>query len=273
MAALPHAVIGEKTFGAFPNPALTNKGQPVSAAGHLINFNKTSSGTFRILQLAGRVCKAVSMVLEELGNTTSSYFSDLAGKFGTATGMMNYARLPYLTRDFLGAVTGPRPANARGEIKRLGTMTEGAAGWGFAISGLTGNSNIKNAASLFDVVGSTASLALACEDWSKAKQHLEHLNTNESQNGPLQERFAETQTEAFWRIVKCVTSIASGALGLLVLGFGGPILPAAALLGISLASTIAAMAAHFAKETSTYELVDFYKVRQPQVLLAGTPAY
>lgn len=273
---VPHAVIGDKAYGAFQNPALTKDGEPVSALDHVINYNKTANGTFRVLQLVDRVCQAVAMVLEELNNSLSAYFSDIAKQFGTAWCFMNYARLPSVSKDILWAVTdwsGPQAASARNITDRVGKLFDGGAAWGYAISGLTSSSSLKTASDALDIVGSTANLALACDDWSKARQHLDHLNTNEQQNGPLQQRFAETQTEAFWRIVKNVASIASGVLGLLVLAFGGPVLPAAVLLGISLTSTIAAMTSHFTKETSAYEMVDFYRVRQPQVLIAGTAAY
>ena len=130
---------------------------------------------------------------------------------------------------------------------------------------------MRTIADVVDVIGTTAGLTLACDDWFKAKKHLEHLKTHDATNGLLQQRFAETQLEAFWRIVKNVASIASGVLGLLVLAFGGPVLSAAALLTISLISTIAAMTAHFTKATNTYELVDFYKVRELSLIHISEP--
>jgi hypothetical protein len=64
-------------------------------------------------------------------------------------------------------------------------------------------------------------------------------------------------------VVKSVASVASGVLGLLVLAFGGPVLPAWALLALSLTSTVAAVTNHFFKETRTQEKVEFFKFRSP----------
>ena len=273
---VPHAVIDGKSYGAFPNPALTKDGEPVSAMGHLIDYNKSADGTFRFLQLIDRVCQAISLVLEEFNSTLAIYFKDLAGKFATAWVFMNYARLPSVTKDAWEAVTdlsGPQAATTRDSIDRVDKLFHGGAAWGYVISYLTDSLGVRTIADVVDVIGTTAGLTLACDDWFKAKKHLEHLKTHDATNGLLQQRFAETQLEAFWRIVKNVASIASGVLGLLVLAFGGPVLSAAALLTISLISTIAAMTAHFTKATNTYELVDFYKVREPRVLLTGSAVY
>ena len=106
----------------------------------------------------------------------------------------------------------------------------------------------------------------AAEDYGTAGKYLEQIDANQA---ALKERFADTQKEALLRLVKSVASVVSGALGLLVLAFGGPILPAAALLVISLTSTIFAMTSYFYKETRNYDLVKFFEWRAPQALVAG----
>jgi hypothetical protein len=60
----------------------------------------------------------------------------------------------------------------------------------------------------------------------------------------------------------------------LVLSFGGPILPAAVLLGISMVSTVAALSAYFFKEKIIdFEKVEFFKFRTPEIQIAGQAAY
>lgn len=75
MSAAAPTTILNTSFGAFPNPALhTKEGKPKTWVGHLIAYTKEANGTFRILQLLDRVCKAVSLILEEMGDAMSLFF-------------------------------------------------------------------------------------------------------------------------------------------------------------------------------------------------------
>lgn len=137
------------------------------------------------------------------------------------------------------------------------------ASWGYALSLLFANSALKTAADIPDAVANFTDLSMAAEDYGLAADHLAHID--KVQNAALFRRMADTGKEAFIRMIKAIASVAGAALGLLVLAFGGPILPAAALLGVSLLSTIASMWAYFFKATRPYEIVEFFKPRESKV--------
>lgn len=263
-------------FGVFPNPALKNKdGTDKSWLDHTVTYFKEAGNAFRGLQLGDRICRVVSMVLKDMGNAMSGFFDDLAGKLSLGWAILTFPRLPSVTQTAWKAIAdwgtpslGPVASASRGILQKIHDIADALAAWGYGLSLVLGNSALKNAADVPNFVADVTDLSMASEDYSLAKKHLEYINTNHADNGALQQRFVDTMREALLRIVKSVASVVSGVLGLLVLAFGGPVIPAAALLGIGLTSTVAAMANWFFKETAVQEKVEFFKFRS-DVLVDG----
>lgn len=244
----------------------------------LVDFPQTLNGGFRLLQLMERVCKVVMLVLREMGDKLAVFFEDLAGKLGLAWAVLTLPRLPKVTQDAQKAIVdwskppqGPIVDPLRDKLQKVHDIADATAAWGYAAALVSNNPTVKTAADVPNLVGDVTDLSMAAQDWNKAKEYLKYVDPTKT--GGVHERFQNTMKYALIKLIKAVCSVASGVLGLMVLVFGGPVLPAAALLGLSLTSTIAAISAQAFKETvSTYELVDFYKVRNPEVLVAGAPA-
>ncbi len=278
--ALPHANINGKIFAAIPNSNLKNKdGSDKSTLDHVVDFTKSANGAFRLFQFLERVTKAVVLVLKELGNKLAGFFEALAGKFLLAWTAMTLPRLPELTQAAKKAIVdwskppeGPATNATRSKIEKIHVIADATAAYGYAASWILSNPALQKAADAANLVNDATDMSMAAEDWSLARDHLKHIDKKNAAMAPVYQRFQDTMKHAFIKLVKAVCSVVTGVLGLMVLAFGGPILPAAILVAISLTSTVAAMAAHFFKETSAYELVDFHKVRNPQILVAGSPA-
>ncbi len=247
---------------------IENRNASRSGLDHVIEYLKTGNGDFRFLQLLQRVAIAVAMVLVEMGNTLASFFEDLSGKLGIAWGMLTLPRLPDVTKKAWEAITtwgtveGPEGYPMRSHVERVHDLAECSASWGYAASMVLNNSQLKNMADIPNFISDVTDMTMAAENISIVGKHLEQIPADQT---ALRERFAGTQEEAYLRLTKAVASVASGAFTLLALAFGGPFLPAAALLAISITSTIFAMAAHFFKETRTYEVVKFFEWRKPEV--------
>jgi hypothetical protein len=260
--------INNHRFGELSNP---NAGR--SGWDHVIEYLKTSNGAFRMLQLFERVAKACSQVLQEMGSAMSVFFDDVASKCGLAWAALTLPRLPDVTKKAWEAISkwsepceGVAANSTRGILQKIHDVADAMAAWGYGLSLIFSSSALKNAADVPNFVGDVTDLSMATEDYSLAKKYLEFIPTNTPNSTKVHNRFVDTMREALLRIIKAVASVVSGAFGLLVLAFGGPVLPGAALLAISLTSTIAAMSAHFFKETMEHEKVDFFKNRAPAVV-------
>lgn len=280
IAQLPFADINGQRYAAIPNPSLKNKdGSPRSTWDHIVEYTKSANGAFRCLQFLERVTKLAVLVLKEMGSAMVGFFEDLAGKFGLAWAMLTLPRLPEVTKNAKKAICdwsktpeGPATNATRDKIQKIHDIADATAAWGYAGSLLANNPAIKNMADIPNLVSDMTDLSMAAEDWSLAREHLKHVQAQGTANAPIQERFIDKMRESMLKMVKAVASVVSGVLGLLVLAFGGPVLPAIVLIAIGLTATVAAMTAHFFKETRTSDMVDFHKIRQPEVLVAGVRA-
>lgn len=260
--AAANVVINNQIYAPIRNPKADH-----TVMEHVVDANRTSYIAYRLLQLFERVSKATAMVFESM----SDFFTGLAGKLSTAWAFLILPRLPEVTQKAWEAVTtwgtveGPEGYALRGHVKRVHDVADCSASWCYAGSLVFGSTPLKNAGDMFDLGSHTTDLSMAAEDYSLASKHLEHLKANEANNAEIQERFAETKKEALLRVLKAIGSVAGTALSLLVLFLGGPVLPAVALLTISLATTVLALTAHFYKETATYKPVKFFEWTQPAV--------
>lgn len=275
---IPFLDINGRRYQAIPNPSLLNKdGTKKSALDHVVEYTKTANGAFRCLQFLERVTKAVVLVLKEMGSSMVAFFEKLAGGFGLAWAMLTIPRLPEVTKAAKKAIvewiTPPREApvdGKRDKVEKLHQIADVAAAWGYAGSLVAGSMAIKNMADVPNLISDVTDLQMAAQDWRLSKEHVKIIDAQDPNEGPVHDRFVYTMRLALIKMVKAISSVVSGVLGLMVLALGGPVLPAAVLLGISLISTISAVSAHFFQETMPFEKVDFFKsVRNPEVLVAG----
>lgn len=262
-----HVVVENQRFDAIPN-----SGARRTALDQVLEFNKSANGAYRVLQLIEKVSKAASLVLTELGSELSVYFTELAGKVGIASSFLAIPRLPDVTKKAWealttwGAVDGPEGYPLRGHVKSAHDVFDCSATWGYVLSLITNSTPVKNVADVFSFGSDVTGLSMAAEDYGVAGKYLEQID---SQQVELKERFEDTKKDALLRLAKEVISAVSGAIGLLVLAFGSPILPAPVLLTLSLTSLVFAMSSWFFRESRNYELVKFFEFRKPEVIVGG----
>jgi hypothetical protein len=285
MAAVPaapafqHVRIGNVEWAAFPNPSLKNKdGSDKTSFDFLVQFCKEIP--FRVLQSVDRIVRVASYIFKEMSSFELASFCDaMSSKLGIAWGMLALPRLPEVTRNAWKTITnwsapeqpGPATSEMRPLLTKINSLTDAGATWLYGMSLLLGNLAMKNIADWFDLAANFTDLANASEDYNLATQNLDYMKVNNLQvtHSLVNQRFEDTKSEAFMRIVKATASIASAILGLAVAGF---VAPSYVLLGLGCASTAAAIMSWIFKETSVNEKVDFFKYHAPLLVIDGAPA-
>ena len=246
---------------------IRNQGYDRPMFEHGIEYCKSASGAFRVLQLYDKICKVISMVLKELGSNLAPFYSGLSSKFGGASAFLTFPRLLDATNEAQKAIAtwgtdaGSGDLISRGRMSRFHTIADSLAAWLYAFSMIFESMPLKNAADVCDFTSSVTDLTMVTENCNKAESFLEYIGDNDASNAELKSCVESTITEARLRRVKSAASVISGALGLFALALGGPVLPATVLLVISLTSTIFAIVAHFYKVTTPYKVVNFFELQ------------
>ncbi len=261
MSINPSIIINGARYQSAPKNAPTNEKKIDVLNAHL----KTSSGASQFLQLLERIGKAASLALQKMGSQISVLFDDFSGKLGGARAMLTLARLPGLTNNALNIISGGgisldvKQTSLRGLSQKMRDLLDAVGSW-FAVAGLfLGASGAATVGQVAGLAGGVLELPIAVHDYSLSSKTVEPLASATDVDDQVRSRLQGTARDALLRLVKCVTSVVSGLLGVLVLAFGGPILPAEILLGIGLVSTIAAFAADLFKVASDQEFVNFGK--------------
>lgn len=253
------AVINNQTYAPILNPNSDR-----TAFTHFEEFEKTSNGGFRFIQLLAKVALAVAMYFEYMGDALASLFSSMAHKLSVTWGLIGIARLPTVTKNCWKALTswgdvdGPEGYPLRGHVDRTHDVADCAAMWLYTGSSLLESTPLRNVAEAFNAVSDGTDLIKAGEDRMTAERLIEHIDPS---NAALRQRFEETKTEATLRFFKALASVTGAAFGFFAIATGS-----ALALAISIASTVFALAAHFYKETAQYTPVRFYEWAQPATL-------
>lgn len=239
-------------------PAVLNPNAGKSSLQQVTDFLASASGSFRSLQIAEKVCRLASLAFQQMGSSSSTYYDSLAGRLQGAWIMLTLPRLPDVTKRALDAVVGlldrSTLTNAgRTTADQVHDIFEAGAAWSYA--GAIFGASTLNAGSVCTLGADTLDLASAAEDISSAGRHLAAASLDLE----AQTNLVHTQRYAMIKLAKSIASVVSGTLGLMVLAFGGPVVPALALLALGLISSISAVTAHFYKETAPYKMVDFTK--------------
>jgi hypothetical protein len=258
--ALPQprtVLINNQTYAAFENRNINR-----SAFEHFEEFEKTSNGAFRFIQLLAKVASSVAMYFEYIGNSMASLFSNMAHKLNISWGLIGISRLPTVTKNCWkaltswGTVEGPEGYALRGHVDRTHDVADCGAMWGYTLSALLESTPIRNVAEAFNAVSDGTDLIKAGEDRMTAERLIEHIDPA---NVALRQRFEETKTEATLRFLKTLASVTGTALGFFAIATGS-----AFALAISIASTVFALATHFYKEAiAQYTPVRFFEWVNP----------
>lgn len=258
------SLVGVGPRDAVCKPNFFNEdGTEKTALDRVVDLNKKADGAFRSLQLLEKITRVIVLILQRLGSDMAKFFEGLAGKLSLAWAMLTIPRLPEVTKKAGLAIVEWIRCSAgaldqrRDSTQKVHDVADAAATWGYAGALVAGSAALERVARVPDLLSGVTDMAMAAEDWSLAKRHVEVIQAQPNSNRDLHNLFVDTMRHALIRLVKAICSVVSGVLGLWVLAFGGPALPAAGLLAISLASTIAALSAHFFKETRP--IVEFFK--------------
>lgn len=262
-AAVQQIRVDNLTFGVFPNANQTKT--PLE---HLASYTGSSLGAFRVLQGLDKTTRLFVQVLKEMGHTATERYSEVAGKLGCAWGALSIPRLFEVTDTALKTLRkwhvtfkGPVATEARDRVQKINNLFDFASCYLWSAFWFGGQTTVMRAAEVVNLGADVTDLNMAAEDWSLSKEYLGQLNSQPNPNEALSQRLADTTRYHLIKMAKATCSVFSGVVGLLVLTFGGPVLPALTLMTISLASTVFAASAHFFKETRQYELVDWHKWR------------
>lgn len=270
----PYIDIERQRYAAIPNPK-----KSWSAMEHVVDYTKSANGAFRCLQFLERVTRLVVIALKKMGSAMAAFFESLAGKLATGWAWLTIPRLPEVTKKAWAAISnwsktvqGPAMTATHDKLQKIHDLADATAAWGYAGSLFTGNPALKAAADIPDLVANVTDLTMAAEEHSLAKDHLKYVQAQKGLDPKLQQIFIEYAREQLLKIIKAVCSVVSGVLGLLVLAFAGPVLHPVVYIGFGLVGTIAALAAYFYKETRDDQRPEFFKIRDPQILVNGAPA-
>lgn len=238
----------------------------------VVEFNATANGAFRVFQLIERTMKAGIVVLKKMGNSFQVPCQKFAEKCATAWTMLAIPRLFEVTRnmrqswaklkkpDQPGTIPG---AFQRKAVEAAKNTLDATATYLYVGSLATGSIALKNAGDVPDLANKVLDARQSALDYMLARKTAQAAAA-EGVAPRVQRALGYTQTYSFISLMRNVCSVASGALGLSLLAFGGPVLPALALITVSLASTVLAILGSFYKDGSPYEMVDFFKTRHVQ---------
>lgn len=226
---------------------------------HIEDYCDTSNGAFRELQLLERVSRVASHVLKQMQSGMSTFFDGFARSLNAGWVALTLPRLPKVTREGFEAskalLTGPK-LSFRERVQKIHDVADGFATWLYAALFVTGNSVVKTAADVPDLIVNVADTTMAAQDLINAKGELSVVKATQSSSKELQIRLDDTVKYSYMKLIKSVASVASAVLGMSMVALGAPVLPAIAFIGMGMTSTVAALTAHFFKETRPYAMVE-----------------
>ena len=271
--AVPNQIVNVRGYRYEVAP---NENAEKSALDQVIDFEGKSFAIYRSAKILEGVTKLAVLHLKQVGSCSAQFGQELAGRFTNLANGLSIFRLPEVTRNAYRAVAdwsvrpqGPTERTYRDQFQRIHDAAEGFATWGFALAFVTGKAWFADAVSGPDLVSNITDVVMGRQDRNLAARNLAEVERKHPDNAPVQQMFKDKMMHAALQTAKAVCSVLSGVLGLMVLAFGGPILPPLPLICLGLTGTVSAVAAHFYKETSAYKLPDFPKISRAEVLRAG----
>jgi hypothetical protein len=254
----------------------------VKPGGWLPNYSDKATGAFRILQLAEKVLKATSEILEKLGNAAAGNFKELAGKFAIAWTTMGVARIPKVTTDFMKSFgearksTGPAALWKYLEVTKSGC--DAVATYCYAGSLFAGQPALKVAGDAWDLGNNTCGAVLESKTVSSAntlltlaKKEIQSVQTEINQLGEtggdllaakrnqlgilggVKNGLKLTKDASWLNLAKAISSIFGAVIGLSVLAFGGPVITALALTAVSIFGICCSMRSSYITDTSAFK--------------------
>jgi hypothetical protein len=248
------------------------KGQPKPGLKAVIDFAESAYGTFRGFQFIEKIAKAISMVFAQMGPLFAkhaAFAKDFAKGALTAWCWLAIPRLfgatASMAKAFQNFFTGAKVEEVDGKkknvnkIKDADAIADGVATYGFAAAAVEasvkGTSFFANLAAIPDLVHQTLAMVSAGTEFLEAQKLHQYSCENTDVKQEVHDALKSTMRHRLILLAKAVISVATGVLGLSLLAFGGPVLPAVLLLVVSIAGTVFAISGTLYK--ATHKVLDF----------------
>lgn len=241
-----------------PNPNYKEY-KEYSAWKRWVDYSNETAGVFRIFQVVDKGLRLIAEIFQLLGSFVSEAVYDVARKFGLGWTLLSVARIFGSAKDSAEkwSSVGPAAPATFGQvaevIDKTADVTSTAA---YAVAVITDSLPAKIAGDVLSAVGDASTLYLKAENWYASSTAANAIDLTKIPKNQLEEAketkegLNRSATNALLRIAKAVFSIITGVIGLSVFIWGVPAVPAVALIAMSLASTIFAMAAHLHESAS-----------------------
>ena len=215
---------------------------------HFKDWCGDSYGIFRTVQFTEKTLK---LVAQYPGNSMADACENVAGECGKFMGVLGLFDLPGDTEKGVKALSS-RPNGMRDVVKRIENLTNAVTTWGYARLLIGNDPVVKTVVGYADVVGNCTKLGLNAFDSHRAYNEAKGYDHMPA----VKERLTATARHAFLKTVAATVSVSLAALGAIAVIFGGPVLPAAALITLGLVGTITHIYAAFYKATRPWKMVD-----------------
>ena len=265
LPVVSYVAIDNKKISVVKNPNAER-----TAFQHTKEFLNSSNAVFRCFQLADRTLKLVVEALKRVGSPMVGYLEGIASKFTVAWTSTSILRLPDVTSRAIQSINDLNTDIAdtatdftRKSVKAVHDFFEMATMYFY--SGAFFWAPLKIVGDIPDFISNATELQLNAQDLHLTTRAIK-VASAQNCSVEVEQALSHTQRNSFIKTLKAACSVASGVLGLSVMMLGGPILPAVALVTLSLAGTILAMTSHFYQESSPFKMVDFFDRRSIEIL-------
>ncbi len=240
---------------------------------HAAEYTASGAGAFQTLRLCQRTAKIANEVRHLSGQGYSPVLSDIDSKCFAGWAIMGVPRLVGMSGSVAKTVAdASKPSQVPGEKQRkiekaIRDTTEMGSLVGHLANYVARTKVFAPVANTLDLISDTTDLKIAATDLSCAVKMAKQADREEAV-AQVKKNVQQTKTHAMIRVAKAVCAVISGILGVSLMLLGGPIVPAIILIGLSLASTVLSIYAHFYKETRPFKMIDFFENRQVRQLPA-----
>lgn len=240
---------------------------------HAAEYTASSGGAFQTLRLCQRTAKIANEVRNLSGQGYSPVLSDIDSKCFAGWAIMGVPRLVGMTGSVAKTVAdASKPSQVPGEKQRkiekaVRDTTEMGALVGHLAGYVAKTRAFAPVANTLDLISDSTDLKIAATDLRCAVKMSKQADSEQAV-AQVKKNVQHTKMHAMIRVAKAVCAVVSGILGVSLMLLGGPIVPAIILIGLSLASTVLSIYAHFYKESRPFKMIDFFENRQVRPLQA-----
>lgn len=229
-----------------------NKKVDDSALERTCDYLSTANGAYRGLQSVEKTIQIGNEFSNQLGAHSAQFVRDL----GTATAAMGMCRLPSVTSQVIKSLSAigdqKNPTDmSRKMANAVKDTADAVLTYGYTGAFITKNTPLAIVANIADLTCNVTDVTLSVTDYTSAAK------LESAASGQIKEAITHSKNYYLFRIIKATLSIASGILGLTMVALGAPLLPALALIILSVTTTIFAVMRDNYKYMGQFRVIDF----------------